>query len=49
MVCLTGMLQHSCAVCKATFSSRTKLFTHIKDLGHATPVPKSKAGKKQKK
>lgn len=28
----------SCAVCQAEFPSKTKLFNHIKDKGHAAPV-----------
>ncbi|KAK0648826.1 hypothetical protein B0T16DRAFT_121049 [Cercophora newfieldiana] len=39
----------TCAVCKESFTSRTKLFSHIKDLDHAAPVPKAKGGKKQKR
>ncbi|KAK7210534.1 hypothetical protein V2G26_017712 [Clonostachys chloroleuca] len=30
-----------CGVCAETFPSRTKLFQHINDEGHATPVPLS--------
>lgn len=41
---------HICAACKQVFSSRTKLFSHIKELGHAAPVPQAaKGGKKQRK
>ncbi|KAK4108141.1 DnaJ-domain-containing protein [Canariomyces notabilis] len=40
---------HKCAVCKETFTSRTKLFAHIKDLDHAAPVPNAKAGKKTRR
>ncbi|KXX74673.1 DnaJ subfamily C member 21 [Madurella mycetomatis] len=40
---------HKCAVCKETFTSRTKLFSHIKEFDHATPVPSSKAGKKKRR
>lgn len=36
---------HKCASCKAAFPSRTRLFQHIKDHGHAAPVP---VGKKKK-
>ncbi|CAG9991356.1 unnamed protein product [Clonostachys byssicola] len=32
---------HRCGVCQETFPSRTKLFQHINDEGHATPVPSS--------
>ena len=37
---------HKCAACDEQFSSKTKLFNHIKELGHAQPVPK--AAKEQK-
>ncbi|KAH7625956.1 hypothetical protein B0T09DRAFT_60914 [Sordaria sp. MPI-SDFR-AT-0083] len=41
---------HLCAVCKETFSSRTKLFAHIKELDHAAPPPKlTKGGKKARR
>ncbi|KAK4124215.1 DnaJ-domain-containing protein [Parathielavia appendiculata] len=42
---------HICAVCKKTFTSRTKLFDHIKDLDHAAlvPVSSAKAGKKKRR
>lgn len=41
-------LQHKCASCRASFPSRTRLFQHIKDHGHAAPVPiaKKKKGKR---
>jgi DnaJ family protein A protein 5 len=32
-------MQHRCNVCRQLFSSKTKLFTHIKDAGHALAVP----------
>jgi DnaJ family protein A protein 5 len=39
-----------CAVCQAGFSSKTKLFTHINDQGHAAPIAQVKAsGRKGKK
>ncbi|KAM7183227.1 hypothetical protein V8F33_013723 [Rhypophila sp. PSN 637] len=41
--------EHNCAVCRESFTSRTKLFAHIKELDHAAPVPKSKGGKKQRR
>jgi DnaJ family protein A protein 5 len=47
--------QHSaadfrCAVCQAGFPSKTKLFTHINDQGHAAPISQVKAsGGKVKK
>jgi DnaJ family protein A protein 5 len=36
-----------CAACNHSFASKTKLFTHIKEEGHAQPVPQPaiKAGK----
>ncbi|KAL0936667.1 DnaJ domain-containing protein [Colletotrichum truncatum] len=40
---------HICGVCQASFSSKTKLFTHIRDLGHATPIPKPSRGNKKKR
>ncbi|KAK3346222.1 hypothetical protein B0T25DRAFT_462365 [Lasiosphaeria hispida] len=39
---------HNCAVCSETFKSRSKLFSHIKELDHVAPVPKAKAGKKRR-
>jgi DnaJ family protein A protein 5 len=38
-------LRFKCAKCNAAFPSRTRLFQHLSDLGHAAPVPK---GKKKK-
>jgi DnaJ family protein A protein 5 len=40
-----------CAVCQAGFPSKTRLFNHIKDQGHAAPVAqmKAKSGKGKKK
>ncbi|KIW02863.1 uncharacterized protein PV09_05916 [Verruconis gallopava] len=42
-------LKFTCAQCNARFPSRTRMFQHIKDLGHAAPVPagKGKSGKKR--
>ncbi|KAM7183412.1 hypothetical protein V8F20_012627 [Naviculisporaceae sp. PSN 640] len=40
---------HNCAVCHESFTSRSKLFAHIKELDHAAPVPKSKGGKKSRR
>jgi DnaJ homolog subfamily A member 5 len=41
----------ACATCKSTFPSRTRMFQHIKDFGHAAPVPAkkklAKAGKRK--
>lgn len=43
-------LRFKCARCNATFPSRTRLFQHINDFGHAAPVPSgSKGGKGKKK
>ena len=39
---------HKCAYCNATFPSRTRLFQHINDFGHAAPVPKGAKGTKGK-
>jgi DnaJ family protein A protein 5 len=36
-----------CARCDASFPSRTRLFQHIKDFGHAAPLPQG--GKKVKR
>jgi DnaJ homolog subfamily A member 5 len=40
-----------CVVCQASFPSKTRLFNHIKDQGHAAPVAQMKAnsGKGKKK
>ncbi|KAL1844135.1 hypothetical protein VTJ49DRAFT_4987 [Mycothermus thermophilus] len=44
---------HKCARCSETFTSRTKLFDHIREFGHAAPIPvsntKSGGGKKKKR
>lgn len=37
-----------CGHCNATFPSRSRLFQHINDFGHATPVPKGAKGTKGK-
>lgn len=29
------LIQHRCNICTAEFESKTKLFKHIRDLGHA--------------
>ncbi|KAF2813880.1 DnaJ-domain-containing protein [Mytilinidion resinicola] len=40
-------LQFKCAVCNVGFSSRTRMFQHIKDFGHAAPPQKTgKGGRK---
>lgn len=41
--------EFKCAACQAAFPSKTRLFNHIKDLGHAQPVPKSTKGGRGKK
>ncbi|KAL8771750.1 MAG: hypothetical protein Q9209_002941 [Squamulea sp. 1 TL-2023] len=41
--------QITCATCQARFSSKTRLFNHIKDLGHAQPFTKGPAGSKARK
>ena len=41
--------EFKCAACQAGFPSKTRLFNHIKDLGHAQPVPKTTKGGKGKK
>src|SRR5262249_21304200 len=41
-------LKFKCARCDAAFPSRTRLFQHIKDFGHAAPVPKSAKAAKGK-
>lgn len=40
---------HKCATCNATFPSKTRLFQHIKDHGHATLKPVASGGVKGKK
>ncbi|KAL2024833.1 hypothetical protein VTK56DRAFT_5654 [Thermocarpiscus australiensis] len=40
---------HKCAVCNETFTSRTKLFSHVKELDHAAPVPNPRAAKKKRR
>lgn len=37
-----------CAQCNASFSSRSRLFQHIKDFGHAAPVGAVKTGRTKK-
>ena len=41
--------EFKCAACQAAFPSKTRLFNHIKGLGHAQPVPKSTKGGKGRK
>ncbi|KAH8706853.1 hypothetical protein BGZ61DRAFT_350733 [Ilyonectria robusta] len=40
---------HRCSVCGETFTSKTKLFNHIRENGHAAPVARPGAGGKKKK
>ncbi|KAK7529980.1 putative DnaJ like protein subfamily C member 21 [Phyllosticta citribraziliensis] len=37
-------LKHKCAVCSEAFSSKTQLFRHVRDEGHAAPVPQAGKG-----
>ncbi|KAI9712356.1 MAG: hypothetical protein M1820_001569 [Bogoriella megaspora] len=42
-------LKFKCAKCDSAFSSKTRLFQHIKDFGHAAPIQQpTKGGKKGK-
>ncbi|UKZ90168.1 uncharacterized protein TrAFT101_005197 [Trichoderma asperellum] len=34
--------EHRCNVCTAEFDSKTKLFKHIRDFGHAAPITQSR-------
>lgn len=49
-----GSSNHKCATCNSAFPSKTRLFQHIKDFGHAAPKPdypgsgKGKKGKGKK-
>jgi len=38
-----------CAACSEPFASKTKLFNHIKEFGHAQPVSKATKGKNKKR
>ena len=40
-----GEPYHKCAACEASFPSRTRLFQHINDFGHAQKVQHNKASK----
>lgn len=40
---------HTCASCNAGFPSKTRLFQHLKDFGHASPVPGGGGGGKKAK
>ncbi|KAK7943241.1 uncharacterized protein PG986_012354 [Apiospora aurea] len=40
---------HQCMVCNEAFDSKTKLFTHLKDSGHAAPPPQAKVASKPSK
>jgi DnaJ family protein A protein 5 len=37
--------QFKCVACSDSFASKTKLFNHIKEYGHAQPVSKTGKGK----
>lgn len=41
--------EFKCAACQARFPSKTRLFNHIKELGHAQPNPQPGKGLKGKK
>ncbi|GKT72275.1 DnaJ domain-containing protein [Colletotrichum tofieldiae] len=41
--------KHTCGICKESFTSKTRLFTHIRDLDHAAPSSKSTGGGKKTK
>ena len=41
--------EYKCAACDASFPSKTRLFNHIKDFGHAQPVSKANRSGKGKK
>ncbi len=41
--------EFKCAACQAGFPSKTRLFNHIKDVGHAQPIIKAAKGGKGKK
>lgn len=41
--------QHTCASCNAGFPSKTRLHQHLKDFGHAAPVPGGGGGGKKAK
>lgn len=41
--------QHSCSQCQSVFPSRTQLFTHIREEGHAQPVSKAQPSQKKGK
>lgn len=44
-----GTAEFRCAACNAGFPSKSRLFNHIKDFGHAQPVPGAAKGGKGKK
>ncbi|KAL8912274.1 MAG: hypothetical protein Q9171_002729 [Xanthocarpia ochracea] len=41
--------EFKCGTCQAGFPSKTKLFNHIKTVGHAQPIAKGAAGDKARK
>ncbi|KAF6814882.1 DnaJ domain-containing protein [Colletotrichum musicola] len=40
--------KHECAVCRASFPSKTKLFSHIRALNHAAPIGKPSGSNKKR-
>ncbi|KAI5466530.1 hypothetical protein BGZ63DRAFT_349585 [Mariannaea sp. PMI_226] len=40
---------YQCSSCGELYSSRTKLFAHLRDEGHAAPITNSSAGRRNKK
>ncbi|CZR57397.1 related to dnaJ-like proteins [Phialocephala subalpina] len=41
--------EFKCAACNESFTSKTKLFDHIKEFNHAQPVPEATKGKNKKR
>ncbi|EEA19764.1 hypothetical protein EYB25_009862 [Talaromyces marneffei] len=41
--------QNKCTHCQAMFSSRTQLFSHLREIGHAQPAQSRSKGKKSRK
>jgi DnaJ family protein A protein 5 len=41
--------ENKCAACNKSFPSKTKLFAHIKELDHVSPVPKAGKGRNKKR
>ncbi|KAF1988352.1 DnaJ-domain-containing protein [Aulographum hederae CBS 113979] len=42
-------MKFKCATCNTAFPSKTRMFQHVKDFGHATPVTVAQGGKGGKK